>query len=254
MVSARPPPFEMRFGPRPAHWCSGRAPRRLRVNGWFIGALGPLSSPEPGGKGQGPCSTGHTRIRRDTRRPISVRHGWSSAGWNRKRTSSPSTCRTTTRATCARIARRRSRRGWTGTSTCFVSSGPRARPAPVPAQASLHLRGEALNPPKDRRVVYRDTAFGHHRFQVTVADRVPAVPAHHPEHDSARRFGLAQRGRIERGRFADLVIFDPDRVIDTATYDDPRQFPIGIPYVLVNGQIAVDRERCTGVLAGQAVP
>ena len=70
----------------------------------------------------------------------------------------------------------------------------------------------------------------------------------------ARRFGLAQRGRIERGYFADLVIFDPDRVIDTATYDGPRQFPIGIPYVLVNGQIAVDRERCTGVLAGQAVP
>jgi N-acyl-D-amino-acid deacylase len=70
----------------------------------------------------------------------------------------------------------------------------------------------------------------------------------------ARRFGITQRGQIEKGYFADLVVFDPDRVIDTATYDDPRQFPIGIPYVLVNGQVAVDQERCTGIMAGQAVP
>ena len=70
----------------------------------------------------------------------------------------------------------------------------------------------------------------------------------------ARRFGLTRRGRIERGWFADLVVFDPDRVIDTATYDDPCRFPAGIPFVVVNGQVAVDRERLTGVLAGQAVP
>ena len=70
----------------------------------------------------------------------------------------------------------------------------------------------------------------------------------------ARRFGLTQRGRIEKGYFADITVFDPDRIIDLATYDDPVQYPAGIPYVLVNGQVAVDQERCTGVLAGQAVP
>ena len=70
----------------------------------------------------------------------------------------------------------------------------------------------------------------------------------------ARRFDLTHRGRIEKGYFADIVIFDAEHIIDNATYDDPRQFPSGIPYVLVNGQVAVDRERCTGVLAGQAVP
>ena len=70
----------------------------------------------------------------------------------------------------------------------------------------------------------------------------------------ARRFGLAKRGRIEKGYFADITVFDADRVIDTATYDDPKRFPVGIPYILVNGQVAVDQERCTGVLAGQAVP
>ncbi|MXZ33689.1 MAG: amidohydrolase family protein [Acidobacteria bacterium] len=70
----------------------------------------------------------------------------------------------------------------------------------------------------------------------------------------ARRFGLTRRGRLQRGYFADLVAFDPDTVTDTATYDDPRRFPVGIPWVMVNGQVAVEEGRCTGVLAGQAVP
>ena len=70
----------------------------------------------------------------------------------------------------------------------------------------------------------------------------------------ARRFGLTRRGRIEKGYYADVVVFDAERIIDNSTYDDPRQFPAGIPYVVVNGQVGVDHERCTGVLAGQAVP
>ncbi len=70
----------------------------------------------------------------------------------------------------------------------------------------------------------------------------------------ARRFGLTGRGRLQPGYFADLVAFDPDTVTDTATYEDPVQFPVGIPWVVVNGQLAVEEGRCTGVLAGQAVP
>ena len=70
----------------------------------------------------------------------------------------------------------------------------------------------------------------------------------------ARRFGLPGRGRVAEGYYADLVVFDAERVIDNATYDDPRQYPAGIPYVLVNGQVAVDQERCTGAMAGRAVP
>lgn len=72
--------------------------------------------------------------------------------------------------------------------------------------------------------------------------------------NAARRFGLRRRGLIRTGYFADIVVFDAEHVIDNATYDDPVQFPTGIPYVLVNGSVAVDNERCTGVLAGQAVP
>ncbi len=70
----------------------------------------------------------------------------------------------------------------------------------------------------------------------------------------ARRFGLTDRGVIRRGAHADLVVFDQDLVIDTATYDDPRQRPVGIPHVVVNGELAVEAGRPTGVLAGRAVP
>jgi N-acyl-D-amino-acid deacylase len=70
----------------------------------------------------------------------------------------------------------------------------------------------------------------------------------------AQRFGITKRGRVAKGYYADLAIFDADRVIDNATYDDPRRHPSGIPYVIVNGQVAVGNDRCTGALAGQAVP
>jgi N-acyl-D-amino-acid deacylase len=69
----------------------------------------------------------------------------------------------------------------------------------------------------------------------------------------SRRFGLKDRGRIAQGYAADVVVFDAERVIDTATYDDPAQYPAGIPFVLVNGVIAVDAERCTGSTSGQAL-
>ena len=51
----------------------------------------------------------------------------------------------------------------------------------------------------------------------------------------AERFGLTKRGRIVEGFFADLVVFDPDTVVDHATYEDPHQYPDGINTVVVNG-------------------
>ena len=70
----------------------------------------------------------------------------------------------------------------------------------------------------------------------------------------ARRFGLTKRGRLEKGYYADVVAFNADTLIDTATYDDPCEYPVGISHVVVNGQVAVDEQGATGVLAGQAVP
>ncbi len=70
----------------------------------------------------------------------------------------------------------------------------------------------------------------------------------------ASRFGLTNRGIIAAGAFADLVVFDADTIMDTADFNDPRTPPAGIPYVLVNGQLAVDGGRPTGALAGRSVP
>jgi len=56
----------------------------------------------------------------------------------------------------------------------------------------------------------------------------------------ADRLGLADRGRIEEGAWADVVIFNPETVKDMATFEEPHQFPVGIPYVVVNGVVTVD--------------
>ncbi len=71
--------------------------------------------------------------------------------------------------------------------------------------------------------------------------------------NAAQTFGLEGRGEINEGMFADIVVFDPDRITDRATFEDPEVFPEGIPFVIVNGEVAVDHERVTGVLAGEAV-
>ncbi len=62
----------------------------------------------------------------------------------------------------------------------------------------------------------------------------------------AQRFGLVDRGRIEVGAFADLVLFDPERVSERATYETPTEPPLGIDYVVVNGQIRVADGQLTG--------
>ncbi len=69
----------------------------------------------------------------------------------------------------------------------------------------------------------------------------------------AQRLGFADRGLLRPGLAADVVCFDPVTVRDTATYDDPRRLPEGIPYVLVNGRPVVDDGRHTGDLPGRAL-
>jgi N-acyl-D-amino-acid deacylase len=69
----------------------------------------------------------------------------------------------------------------------------------------------------------------------------------------ARRLGLEGRGEIRDGAYADLVLFDPGRVADRATWADPQQYPVGIEHVVVNGQIVVEHEEHTGRLPGRVL-
>ena len=69
----------------------------------------------------------------------------------------------------------------------------------------------------------------------------------------AARLGLADRGTLRDGVIADVVVFDPDRVRATATYEVPRSYPEGIEYVIVSGQVVVDRGVHTGLRPGRVL-
>jgi len=70
---------------------------------------------------------------------------------------------------------------------------------------------------------------------------------------NADKLGIADRGRLKEGLAADVTVFDQDRVLDRATFEQPHQFPVGIKYVLVNGVVTVDNEQHTGALAGRVL-
>jgi len=69
----------------------------------------------------------------------------------------------------------------------------------------------------------------------------------------AQAFRLRDRGLVREGMAADLVIFDPDRVEDKATFAKPHQYSQGFDFVLVNGKIEIDETRLTGARSGAIV-
>ena len=69
----------------------------------------------------------------------------------------------------------------------------------------------------------------------------------------AERLTLRDRGLVAEGLVADLALFDPDTVIDRATFEDPHQYPVGIPYVFVNGTPVVDGGVHTGARPGRVL-
>lgn len=67
----------------------------------------------------------------------------------------------------------------------------------------------------------------------------------------AQILGLRDRGRLAEGMFADVVVLDPDRIRDRATYFEPFQYSEGISHVMVNGELVLDQEKPTAAKPGR---
>ena len=70
---------------------------------------------------------------------------------------------------------------------------------------------------------------------------------------AASQMKIADRGTVKPGAFADIVVFDPKTIADTATFEKPQQYPIGIDMVIVNGAVTLEAGRHTSVHAGRAL-
>ncbi|HEY7095354.1 MAG TPA: D-alanyl-D-alanine carboxypeptidase/D-alanyl-D-alanine-endopeptidase [Terriglobales bacterium] len=69
----------------------------------------------------------------------------------------------------------------------------------------------------------------------------------------AQRERLRDRGLLKEGYFADVTVFDPNTIIDKATYENPNELSVGVKYVFVNGQLEYEDGHVTGVTAGQVL-
>ncbi len=70
---------------------------------------------------------------------------------------------------------------------------------------------------------------------------------------NAEKISILDRGYLREGYRADVTLFNPETVIDKATFEKPHQYPEGIPYVIVNGELVLDNGRHTGALPGKVV-
>jgi N-acyl-D-aspartate/D-glutamate deacylase len=70
---------------------------------------------------------------------------------------------------------------------------------------------------------------------------------------NAAKIGIKDRGYVRAGSFADITIFDADKVIDRSTYEKPFAYSEGIEYVLVNGKLVLERGKHTGARSGKAL-
>lgn len=115
-----------------------------------------------------------------------------------------------------------------GTDSTFIG----ARPSPRTWGSFPRILGEFV---RDQRLMGLEEAVR----------KITSAPA--------ARLGIPDRGLLRDGMRADITVFDPATIASTATYDEPRSFPVGIPYVLVNGVVVVDEGVHTGALPGRAL-
>src|SRR5882724_4761635 len=126
----------------------------------------------------------------------------------------------------------------------FVSictdNGARATDGPL-AGSKSHPRGWGTYP----RILGRYVRDQHLLTLELAIHKMTGLPA--------GNLSLTNRGLIREGYFADITIFDPRTVIDRATFEDPNQYPVGINFVIVNGELEVDNSQRTPALAGRVL-
>lgn len=126
----------------------------------------------------------------------------------------------------------------------FVSictdSGARATDGPL-SSAKGHPRGWGSYP----RILSRYVRDEHLLALEEAVHKMTGLPA--------ARLGLKDRGVLRNGAYADITIFDPQTVQDRSTFENPNQYPEGIPYVIINGQLSVDNGERTKALAGRVL-
>lgn len=123
----------------------------------------------------------------------------------------------------------------------FVSVSSDAPPTDPAIGAHTHPRAFGTFP----RILAK---YARDEHVMTVPDAIRAMTSL-----PAAQLRLNDRGRIALGMAADIVIFDPEKVQDTATYAQPASYPIGIQYVFVNGKLAAENGKLTNVLAGEVI-
>jgi len=134
----------------------------------------------------------------------------------------------------------------------MVESDERAYTAGDPASGFPHPRAYGVFP-----LVYRKYVRGETRPELPEEKGASILSLEEAVRKMtsmpADRLGLFDRGLLRVGMWADLVVFDPERIEDKATYNDPHQYPEGISYVIINGEVVVEKGRHTGALPGRVL-
>jgi len=80
---------------------------------------------------------------------------------------------------------------------------------------------------------------------ITLEEAVRKATSH-----NAAKVRIFDRGLLRPGMWADITVFNPDTIIDKATYDNPHQYSVGVEYVIVNGKLVIDHGKHTGARPG----
>lgn len=125
--------------------------------------------------------------------------------------------------------------------SCVGSDGVCLAPRGVLGRGKPHPRSYGTFP----RVIAK---YVREEGVLTLEEAIRKMTSH-----PAQRLGVKGRGLIAEGYAADLVVFDPERVEDRATFDEPHRFPVGIEWVFVNGEVVVERGEHTGATPGRVL-